>query len=128
MADNWTKYKTQSGYRIYPTSDNSGGWITACLTIDQAERIVDFHNRSVANLTTVEVVNKSYNVESIIKFLREAAAYFSKRDTNSEDKAHWSNVYNEINCNKAADLIDEQAKQIASLSSITSISKANTND
>jgi hypothetical protein len=46
-VEKWAIYPTQSGYRIYPNSDFSGGWITAGLTLSQANRIVDFHNRAL---------------------------------------------------------------------------------
>jgi hypothetical protein len=36
-------------------------------------------------------------------FLRSAAEYFRKRDTRGEDRAHWANVFNAENCDKAAD-------------------------
>lgn len=48
-------------------------------------------------------------------FLNEAAIYFSKRPTNGEDAAHWSNVYNAENCRKAADALSQQEKQIERL-------------
>lgn len=49
-------------------------------------------------------------VVEAIDFLNEAARYFEKRDTNGEDKAHWSNVYNAMNCRKIAALILELTK------------------
>lgn len=39
-------------------------------------------------------------------FLREAASYFRNRPTGGEDKAHWANVFNAENCEKAADEIE----------------------
>jgi len=43
---------------------------------------------------------------SAATFLREAANYFEARPTNGEDVAHWSNVYNAMNCRKIADAIE----------------------
>lgn len=39
-------------------------------------------------------------------FLREAARYFGKRETNGEDMAFWANAYNADNCIKIIGLID----------------------
>jgi hypothetical protein len=38
----------------------------------------------------------------VAAFLKEAAKYFSARDTGGEDRAHWANVYNAENCLRAA--------------------------
>jgi hypothetical protein len=46
-----------------------------------------------------------------IKFLRDAAEYFERRDTNGEDKAHWSNVYNAKNCRDIAAMLDNRSAQ-----------------
>jgi len=40
-----------------------------------------------------------------ISFLEEAARYFENRQTNGEDRAHWSNVYNADNCRKIAGML-----------------------
>ena len=46
-----------------------------------------------------------------LEFLLETARYFRKRPTGGEDRAHWANIYNAENCEKAAKefraLIDE---------------------
>jgi hypothetical protein len=41
-----------------------------------------------------------------IAWLLEAARYFASRSTGGEDRAHWANVYNAENANKAAALIE----------------------
>ena len=43
--------------------------------------------------------------EGAIIFLEAASLYFANRDTNGEDRAYWSNVYNSENCLKIVDLI-----------------------
>lgn len=48
-------------------------------------------------------------------FLREAAAYFRKRDTKGEDRAYWANVYNAENCEKIIDLLFSMRSGIAAL-------------
>ena len=50
-----------------------------------------------------------------VEFLTEAARYFRKRPTKGEDRAHWANVFNADNCEKAAKLIREQAAKIERL-------------
>ena len=39
-------------------------------------------------------------------FLRDAAKYFDNQPTNGEDRAHWANVYNAMNCRRIADRLD----------------------
>ncbi|WP_028955933.1 hypothetical protein [Sulfitobacter sp. 20_GPM-1509m] len=53
--------------------------------------------------------------EQITDFLEEAARYFEGRNTNGEDKAHWSNIYNAENCRKAADTLAAQQAVIDEL-------------
>jgi hypothetical protein len=38
------------------------------------------------------------SVDGAIKFLDEAAKYFSNRPTGGEDRAYWANVYNSERC------------------------------
>lgn len=52
-------------------------------------------------------VSEPYKFEDEVKWLREAARYFSSRDTGGEDRAHWANVYNAENANKIADRLAE---------------------
>jgi len=51
------------------------------------------------------VTNHQITPDAAVNWLREAQRYFSKRPTNGEDRAHWSNVYNAENAGKIADLI-----------------------
>ena len=62
---------------------------------------------ALAAAPKAEPVSDPYKFEDEVKWLREAARYFSSRDTRGEDRAHWANVYNAENANKIADrLVD----------------------
>lgn len=52
-------------------------------------------------------VSDRYRFDDEIAWLREAARYFSARDTKGEDRAHWANVYNAENARKLADRLAE---------------------
>ena len=54
-----------------------------------------------------EPVSDRYKFDDEIAWLREAARYFSARDTKGEDRAHWANVYNAENARKLADRLAE---------------------
>lgn len=54
-----------------------------------------------------EPVSDHYKFDDEIAWLREAARYFSARDTKGEDRAHWANVYNAENARKLADRLAE---------------------
>lgn len=54
-----------------------------------------------------------------IAWLREAARYFSARNTNGEDRAHWANVYNAENANKLADRLAELSSNPCQLRRVT---------
>lgn len=41
-----------------------------------------------------------------IAYLKDAASYFSNRDTKGEDSAFWANIQNAENCRRIARLID----------------------
>lgn len=56
-----------------------------------------------------EPVSDHYKFDDEIAWLREAARYFSARDTKGEDRAHWANVYNAENARKLADRLAEAA-------------------
>lgn len=43
--------------------------------------------------------------EQAIAWLEEAAKYFANRPTSGEDMAHWSNVYNNENALKIAEIL-----------------------
>lgn len=45
-------------------------------------------------------------------FWAEAASYFERRPTGGEDMAHWSNVYNAMNCRATAAVIAAQTAKI----------------
>jgi hypothetical protein len=49
-----------------------------------------------------------FSPEGAIKFLEEAAKYFSNRPVNGEDSAYWANVYNAEWCKRIAKYISEQ--------------------
>jgi chromosome segregation ATPase len=55
------------------------------------------------------------DIEKATAFLREAAKYFEKRDTNGEDRAYWANVYNAKNCRDIADVLEAQAAELTRL-------------
>ena len=44
--------------------------------------------------------------EEAVKFLRDAACYFERRQPNGEDSDYWSNVYNAKNCREIADMLE----------------------
>ena len=46
------------------------------------------------------------------QWLAECAAYFTKRDTGGEDRAHWANVYNVENCQKISAAIERLERQL----------------
>lgn len=56
------------------------------------------------------LLSKGMTNQDMVEFLREASRYFLNRDTNGEDKAYWSNVYNSEKCNKIADYLEELKK------------------
>ena len=56
---------------------------------------------SSGNLTS-SGVKKSLTTDAAVRFLQEAADYFSNRPINGEDMTHLANVYNAENCRKAA--------------------------
>ena len=54
-------------------------------------------------------------VERLVAFLREAAAFFERRPIRGEDHAFWANLFNAKNCNKAADTLEALAREIEAL-------------
>lgn len=54
------------------------------------------------------------NVTQSVGFLINTARYFEKRQTEGEDKAHWSNVYNAQNCRDIAEQLLEMEATIHS--------------
>jgi hypothetical protein len=50
-------------------------------------------------------VTPSIKPDDAVKFLREAARYFERRDTGGEDMAFWANVKNAETCQRIADLV-----------------------
>lgn len=68
--------------------------------------------RAAVALAGREVVKDSLTTEGPVSFLREAATYFRNRPTNGEDSAHWANVYNAENCEKAADRIEALEREL----------------
>lgn len=53
-----------------------------------------------------DIAKLSLPIPEAKAFLREAARYFGKRETNGEDMAFWANAYNAENCLKIIGLID----------------------
>jgi len=52
----------------------------------------------------------------LVAWLEGAAAYFEKRPTNGEDRAHWANIFNAENCRAAAAEITRLRAEVERLS------------
>nr|WP_314430017.1 hypothetical protein [uncultured Brevundimonas sp.] len=76
-------------------------WVTLDVT---AHRLAALATREEAPASHV---SDRYKFDDEIAWLREAARYFSARDTKGEDRAHWANVYNAENARKLADRLAE---------------------
>lgn len=76
-------------------------WVTLDVT---AHRLAALVTREEAPTSHV---SDRYKFDDEIAWLREAARYFSARDTQGEDRAHWANVYNAENARKLADRLAE---------------------
>ena len=50
--------------------------------------------------------------KQMLAWLDECAAYYEKRDTGGEDKAHWANVYNAKNARAIRDYIASMVSDV----------------